>query len=174
MGQGHAISVLARAYHHSGGDQRYLSAALAGLKPFNIPSSQGGVLSVFLNKYHWYEEYPTKPASFVLNGFIYSLIGLYDLMTIAPPDKAKEAEVLYEKGMESLRNMLPLYDTGSGTSYDLRHFTLHIAPNLARWDYHATHVNQLLLLSTITGDPLFSETAERWIGYMNGKRAAHN
>lgn len=174
MGQGHAISVLARAYHHSGGDRRYLTAALNGLKPFTIPSSEGGVRAVFLNKYLWYEEYPTRPASFVLNGFIYSLIGLYDLKMIAPPEGAKKAAALYEVGMRSLRDMLTLYDMGSGTSYDLRHFTLRIAPNLARWDYHATHVNQLLLLSTITGEPLFSETAERWIGYMNGKRAAHN
>lgn len=174
MGQGHAISVLARAYYHSGGEVSYLEAALVGLKPFRVPSWQGGVLATFFSKYHWYEEYPTKPASFVLNGFIYSLLGLYDLMTIAPPDKAKEAELLYEEGMVSLKNMLLLYDTGSGTSYDLRHITLGIPPNLARWDYHATHVNQLLLLSTIDSDPLFSETAERWIGYMAGKKAAHN
>lgn len=85
MGQGHAISLLARAYHHSGGDRRYLNAALDGLKPFRVPSSKGGVRATFLNKYHWYEEYPTKPASFVLNGFIYSLLGLYDLKVIAPP-----------------------------------------------------------------------------------------
>lgn len=125
-------------------------------------------------KFPWYEEYPTQPASFVLNGFIYSLLGLYDLKTIAPPAQSKEASVLYEQGMVSLKNLLLLFDTGAGTSYDLRHFTLGTAPNLARWDYHATHVNQLLLLATIDKDPLIEVTARRWIGYMNGKRAAHN
>ncbi|RZC42423.1 D-glucuronyl C5-epimerase, partial [Asbolus verrucosus] len=174
MGQGHAISVLSRAYHHSGGDVRYLQAALAGLKPFQVPSHKGGVLATFLNKYHWYEEYPTKPASFVLNGFIYSLLGLYDLMTIAPPGQANEAEFLFREGMISLKGMLLFFDMGSVTSYDLRHVSLGVAPNLARWDYHATHINQLLLLSTIENEPLFSQTAERWIGYMGGKRAAHN
>lgn len=174
MGQGQAISVLARAYHHSGGELKYLRAAVAGLKPFRVPSWQGGVVATFFNKYHWYEEYPTKPASFVLNGFIYSLLGLYDLMTIAPLQEAKEAETLYEDGMVSLKSMLLFYDMGSGTSYDLRHYSLGIAPNLARWDYHATHINQLLLLSTIDSDILFQQTAERWKGYMFGKRAAHN
>ena len=82
--------------------------------------------------------------------------------------------MLFEQGMVSLKNLLLLFDTGSGTSYDLRHFTLGIAPNLARWDYHATHVNQLLLLATIDKDPLLDVTAKRWIGYMSGKRAAHN
>lgn len=174
MGQGQAISVLARAYHHSGGELKYLKAALNGLKLFRVRSSEGGILAMFLDKYHWYEEYPTKPASFVLNGFIYSLLGLYDLMTIAPSSQAEEAQYLFEDGMTSLKNMLMFYDMGSGTSYDLRHYTLGIAPNLARWDYHATHINQLLLLSTIDNDPLFQQTAERWAGYMTGKRASHN
>ncbi|CAG9859949.1 unnamed protein product [Phyllotreta striolata] len=174
MSQGHALSVLSRAYYHSGGDIRYLTAALRGLKPFRVSSSKGGVRATFLNKYFWYEEYPTRPASFVLNGFIYSLLGLYDLITIAPPGQAQEAEFLYNEGMISLKNMLTLFDMGSVTSYDLRHFTIGIEPNLARWDYHATHINQLLLLSTIENEPLYKITAERWIGYMNGKRADHN
>ncbi|XP_012275001.1 D-glucuronyl C5-epimerase [Orussus abietinus] len=173
MGQGHAISVLARAYHHSG-DERYLRAAIKGLQPFRIPSSDGGVAAHFLDKYVWYEEYPTTPPSFILNGFIYSLIGLYDLKSIASGKYAEEASKLFDQGMHSLKNMLTLFDTGSGSTYDLRHFTLKTAPNLARWDYHSTHVNQLLLLSTIDSDSIFITTAERWIGYMNGKRASHN
>lgn len=173
MGQGHAISVLSRAYYHSG-DDRYLAAAVRGLRPFRLSSGKGGVAASFLGKYIWYEEYPTAPSSFVLNGFIFSLLGLYDLKSIATGKDADEASALFDQGMNSLKNMLTLYDMGSGTTYDLRHFTLKIAPNLARWDYHATHVNQLLLLGTIDHDPIFTTTAERWIGYMNGKKAAHN
>ncbi|KAG5308593.1 GLCE epimerase, partial [Pseudoatta argentina] len=173
MGQGHAISVLARAYYHSG-ETKYLQAAIRGLRPFRLTSAKGGVAALFLSKYVWYEEYPTTPSSFILNGFIYSLIGLYDLKTIAVGKDAEEAIRLFNQGMISLKNMLTLYDTGSGTTYDLRHFTLKTAPNLARWDYHSTHINQLLLLNTIDNDPIFITTAERWIGYMNGKRAAHN
>lgn len=124
MGQGHAISLLARAYHHSHGDRRYLQAAINGMRPFRVPSKQGGVLAKFMGKLDWYEEYPTQPASFVLNGFIYSLLGLYDLNATAPSNVAGEARQLYEQGMTSLRRMLVLFDTGSGTIYDLRHFTL--------------------------------------------------
>uniref|UniRef100_A0A1A9VX68 heparosan-N-sulfate-glucuronate 5-epimerase n=1 Tax=Glossina austeni TaxID=7395 RepID=A0A1A9VX68_GLOAU len=174
MGQGHAISVLARAYWKSGGDKRYLKAAALGLKPYRVFSKDGGVLAHFMDKYFWYEEYPTTPASFVLNGFIYSLLGLYDLNATAPSFIANEAGQFFQQGMNSLKNMLLLFDTGSGTSYDLRHLSLGVAPNLARWDYHATHVNQLLLLATIDSDPLISRTAERWKGYMFGKRAKHN
>lgn len=80
----------------------------------------------------WYEEYPTKPSSFVLNGFIYSLIGLYDLMMLAPTQQVKEATALFDQGMDSLKRLLLAFDNGSGTNYDLRHFTLGSAPNIAR------------------------------------------
>lgn len=124
MGQGHAISLLARAYFHSNGDTKYLRAALNGLKPFHVPSRQGGVLAKFMGKYDWYEEYPTTPASYVLNGFIYSLLGLYDLNAMAPKNLSREAGSLFEQGMISLKKMLLMYDTGSGSVYDLRHITL--------------------------------------------------
>lgn len=173
MGQGHAISVLSRAYYQSG-EKKFLQAAVRGLRPFQVASNEGGVLTHFLDKYVWYEEYPTTPSSFILNGFIYSLIGLYDLKTIAMGIDSEKAKNLFDQGMVSLKSMLTLFDTGSGTTYDLRHFTLRTAPNLARWDYHSTHINQLLLLYSIDNDPVFSVTSERWIEYMNGKKAAHN
>lgn len=128
----------------------------------------------FLNHYDWYEEYPTTPSSFVLNGFIYALLGLYDLKETATDDDGKMAARLYEAGMKSLKAMLLMFDTGSDTFYDLRHITSGIEPNRARWDYHTTHINQLLQLVVIDDDPLFKETAQRWMGYMKGKRARHN
>ena len=177
MAQGQAMSLLVRAYvrtHNS----KYLDSALRATKLFRVSSAEGGVRAKFADKFTWYEEYPTQPSSFVLNGFIYSLLGLYDLKTIAPATSASEAQSLFTDGMTSLVALLPLFDTGSGSTYDLRHVGLHSAPNLARWDYHATHINQLLLLATIEEEAvakkLFKETAERWIGYTKGKRASHN
>jgi heparosan-N-sulfate-glucuronate 5-epimerase len=166
-----------RNYNHEdnfAGQKSYLDAALLGMKPLSVSSTDGGVRAYFLSQYPWYEEYPTAPPSFVLNGFIYSLIGLYDVLSLAPESQAGEAKLLYDQGMQSLKKLLPLFDTGSGSVYDLRHFTLGLSPNIARWDYHSTHVNQLLLLSTIDPDPILAQVAERWAGYMQGKRAAHN
>jgi len=173
MGQGHGMSLLARAYYHSG-DETFLKSALKGMSPFHTPSKQGGVLAHFLDVVPWYEEYPTSPSSFVLNGFIYSLIGLYDLLTLAPSSQKNDAMVLFQQGMSSLKKLLLLFDNGSGSLYDLRHVGLDTAPNIARWDYHSTHVNQLLLLATIDNDTLLSNTAHRWMRYMVGKRAPHN
>lgn len=106
MGQGHAISLLARAFYHSNGNVKYLQAAINGLKPFRIPSRQGGVLARFMGKFDWYEEYPTVPGSFVLNGFIFSLLGLYDLNAIAPRNMSHEAGILFEQGIVAFAKVL--------------------------------------------------------------------
>ncbi|XP_070619344.1 D-glucuronyl C5-epimerase isoform X2 [Erythrolamprus reginae] len=173
MAQGQAISTLIRAYLLTK-DHAFLGSALRATAPYKLLSEQHGVRAVFMNKYDWYEEYPTSPSSFVLNGFMYSLIGLYDLKETAGEKMGKEAKLLYDQGMASLKAMLPFYDTGSGTIYDLRHFMLGTAPNLARWDYHTTHINQLQLLGTIDNAPVFKEFVKRWKSYLKGGRAKHN
>ncbi|XP_041325166.1 D-glucuronyl C5-epimerase [Pyrgilauda ruficollis] len=173
MAQGQAMSTLVRAYQLTK-EPAFLGAALRATAPFKLPAEQRGVKAVFMNRHDWYEEYPTTPSSFVLNGFMYSLIGLYDLKETAGEKLGKEARLLYERGMESLKAMLPLFDTGSGTIYDLRHFMLGTAPNLARWDYHTTHINQLQLLGSIDDAPVFKEFVKRWKSYLRGGRAKHN
>ena len=142
MCQGQPISVLVRAFI-STQDDRYLIAAEDALTLFNISSREGGFKAVFMDRYVWYEEYPTSPTSFILNDFLYSLLGLYDLQSVSVKLQAHVSE-LYQEGLESLAAMLPLYDSGHATFYDLRHFTMKTAPMVARWDYHATHINQLL------------------------------
>jgi len=171
MCQGQAISVLVRAWSHSQ-DRKYLQAALQAVKVFSVPSSQGGVKAVFLDKYPWYEEYPTNPPTFILNGFMYSLLGLFDLRSVS---SSREVSDLYQAGLQSLAALLPLYDSGASTFYDLRHFTMKTAPKGARWDYHSTHINQLLTLYTVEKNfTIFRDTAERWRGYMIGQRSPHN
>jgi len=189
MGSGHALSVLTRAFKNSG-DQRYLKAAIKALKPFKGYTHQGGLKARFLDKYDWFEEYPTNPNSFVLNGFMYALLGLYDLWQTLEENKTvindenivlnpvQDSKSLFEEGLNSLVSLLPLYDTGSGTTYDLRHMTMGGPPKLARWDYHSTHVNLLYTLSTICSDEnqkkFMVTTADRWLKYMIGQKAEHN
>ncbi|XP_047219164.1 D-glucuronyl C5-epimerase B isoform X2 [Girardinichthys multiradiatus] len=173
MAQGQAMSTLVRAYLLTK-NQAYLNAALRAVGPYKVPSAQHGVKAVFMNKYDWYEEYPTTPSSFVLNGFIYSLLGLYDVAETAGEILGREAGQLFSRGMDSLKAMLPLFDTGSGSIYDLRHYMLGTAPNLARWDYHTTHINQLQLLASIDNAPIFRDVVKRWKSYLKGIRAKHN
>ncbi|WAR14505.1 GLCE-like protein [Mya arenaria] len=173
MAQGQAMSTLVRAYLRSG-SKVYLQAATDALKIFEISSAQGGVKARFANSYDWYEEYPTTPSSFVLNGFIFSLFGLYDLKQVAEGQALETVTRIYNEGIKSLKAMLLMYDSGTGTFYDLRHITVGIAPNRARWDYHTVHISQLLQLSRMEDDPLFMRTAKRWQDYMQGKWSTHN
>ena len=183
MAQGHAMSVLTRAWLTTS-DAKYSDAAVRAMNIFSMPSQEGGIVAKFLDTLKWYEEYPTTPGSFVLNGFMYSLVGLHDIMEMLQemgerPEELELATQLWRDGMKSLLTLLPLFDTGSGTVYDLRHFSMKgSAPKLARWDYHATHINQLYLLSTVAETAADTElilaTAERWRSYMTGDRAEHN
>ena len=51
---------------------------------------------------------------------------------MAPSQVSPEpARRLFDEGMASLVQLVPLFDTGFGTFYDLRHFSAGLAPN--RW-----------------------------------------
>lgn len=173
MAQGQAISLLTRLYKATN-NYKYLETAKNAINIFSLTSTENGVRSTLFDKFVWYEEYPTVPSIYVLNGFIYSLFGLYDLAQACPDATCQRAKILFEEGLQSLEALLPLFDSGSGSFYDLRHLSMNIAPNLARWDYHSTHVNQLLYLNTIVHNDVFKTTADRWAAYMRGHRAEHN
>ncbi|VDO92729.1 unnamed protein product [Soboliphyme baturini] len=171
MAQGHAMSVLCRAYNVSG-DEKYLKAALKATDLFLVDASKQGLVNYLFGRIPWYEEYPTVPGTFVLNGFLYSLVGLYDMSHC---DWTGRSRKLFERGLRSLKDVLPLYDIGYGSSYDLRHVSLKLVPpNIARWDYHSVHIYLLFWLHVIDSSNLFNVTAERWIRYTLGERAKHN
>jgi heparosan-N-sulfate-glucuronate 5-epimerase len=146
MAQGHAISLLCRLYNHTK-EEIYLRSANQALSLFDklVDSEDGGVKAYFLNQTSliWFEEYPTRPHNlFVLNGFIYSLIGLNDYVMACQYENEKIRQ-MFLNGVKSLIKLINLYDTGSRTLYDLRHFiNPRVNPNVARWDYHALHVSQ--------------------------------
>jgi hypothetical protein len=76
LAQGQAISVLVRAYQLSGG-RGYLRAARRALNPFLHPVPAG--LTSWWGAHRWYEEYPAAHPEHVLDGFMFSLVGLHDL-----------------------------------------------------------------------------------------------
>ena len=177
MAQGQGISVMVRAAQTTG-EARFWKAAQKGLLPFHCMTTEGGVKNIFHNQFVWYEEYPFEEGLFVLNGFMYSLIGLYDLSSAkgAPAEAREEAKELFDQGIVSLKALLPLYDNGKGSNYDLQHVVKKVrGPNRARWDYHTVHIQQLnLFKSVFPNEPIFAEFAARWTGYLNGHYSDHN
>ncbi|MBT2756348.1 D-glucuronyl C5-epimerase family protein [Mesobacillus foraminis] len=166
IGMGMALSVLSRAFYLTK-DRKYTACALNGLSIFKTPVNSNGILARFENKYDYYEECPTEPASFILNGFMFSLIGLYDFYKTTNNNDALR---LYRSGIVSLKRMLPLYDLGNRTAYDLTHYTTDGGyPNVAKWGYHVTHIHLLAAINSVEKDKKMDETLARWKGYLAGK-----
>tara|TARA_B100001559_G_scaffold94420_1_gene79037 strand:+ start:1982 stop:3388 length:1407 start_codon:yes stop_codon:yes gene_type:complete len=161
MTQGLGMSFLTRMYTETG-NQSFKDAALNATELLSIPVDQGGVLRTY-NGHSWYEEYPTPDAgSFVLNGYIYSLIGLYDLWTVF---NSTEAGELYQNGTDSLYAMIGLFDLGCASSYDLVHHSVSgTAPNIAREGYHSLHITLISVMNIFENDG-FQTVEDRWIEY---------
>ncbi len=164
MTQGLGMSFLSRMYNATG-NQSYMDAALKSTQLLSINVSDGGVLRHYQD-YSWYEEYPTPDAgSFVLNGYIYTLIGLYDLIQEFNDSISIK---LYQDGILSLSAMIGLFDLGCASSYDLvYHSVLGTAPNVAREEYHNTHVTLISVMNAIEKG-IFQSIEDRWIDYANG------
>ena len=172
MGSGQAISLLCRVYAYTKKPE-YLDAARRALKLFNTSVEDNGFVSTVFGGYKMFEEYPTQPSLHVLNGFIFSLIGLFDL--IQTDHRNNVANEHFKQGLDTLLFILPMYDNGKGTFYDLRHIAMPgVEPQRARWDYHAVHLGQLELMKQIVKNSVFDKILRRWNGYVEGIPSRHN
>ncbi|MGU1831746.1 D-glucuronyl C5-epimerase family protein, partial [Pseudomonas aeruginosa] len=176
MDQGMALSVFARAYAIDK-DKKWLDAGNKVLKFLQTPYPYGPKstlkdLDQSLSGRVFFLEYPVEPNVFTLNGYMFTLLGLYDWAT---ETNSAEADKLFKDGIETLEKILPYYDLGTFSAYDLSYITHsrlpylqprvpHIAPR-----YHAIHIAQLRALSSVTGDKFLSDRAEKWQGYAEGK-----
>ncbi len=164
LAQGYAISFLARMFSITE-EERIMEAVNLAIIPFLTPVDKGGVLRLYQDSYYFYEEYPTTPASYVLNGFMFAILGIYDGFKLT---RNPDFERLYRKAIKTLKKMLSLYDLGYGTAYDLTHHSVsYSAPNIAREGYHRTHTIELSAINSIENRE-FEEILQRWIKYNDG------
>lgn len=157
MAHGQAASLLVRL-HLETGDDRYAQAARKGLEPLVRPTAQGGVCAN-LDGAPWPEEYPTEPASFVLNGAIFAWWGMRDVGVGLGDDDASR---WFETGVDDLAANLHRFDTGSWSLYSL--YPHPVAP-IASSFYHALHISQLEVMHELSPRPELQATARRWATY---------
>lgn len=157
MAQGEAISVLTRA-HLLSGKEEYLITAREALKLFEYSVTDGGVVNKFESN-SIYEEYPspTKTVA-VLNGFIFSLFGLYDLVIHVGDERATK---LFNNGINTLSNIINYYDIEYWSQYYLFDYPKKYP---ASYTYHVLCAEQLKALYHITEKEVFLEYSEKWIG----------
>ena len=169
MAQGLALSVFARAYHITG-DRRYIQAGDKALAFLLVPVSQGGVRGSLANvdpalgKAVIFEEYPANPSAHTLNGFMYTILGLYDWSSV-PGQDAEQAHQYFDTSLNTLRSILPYYDLGGFTAYDLSHLIRKSPPHVGV-SYHGVHVFLLHALVSITADEQLKYFETRWASYV--------
>jgi hypothetical protein len=172
MAQGQALSVFARAYHLSR-QMKYLEAGNRCLKFLLTPISKGGAMDSLahlhpsLTNYIFFEEYPITPPAYTLNGFQFTLLGLYDWWKVANKSNADYsllAENNFKQGIQTLKNILKYYDIGGYSTYDLSHIIYNREPKIAGY-YHAIHIYLLHALHSITGEKVLKDVEALWTSY---------
>lgn len=168
MQHGHVLSVMARAYSLSD-NEKYSKCADMVLEFMNLDIRNGGVKGNIKSLEMgfdgvFYEEYPVIPESFTLNGYIFTLLGLYDWANVCKSISANDAMNKFLTGIETLKKVIHLYDFYGASCYDLGHITYGKKKRHYFPDYHAIHITQCLILYKLTGEKIFKEYAEKWKG----------
>jgi hypothetical protein len=158
MSQGQAASLLLRV-HAETGDDAYVETAVRALRPFRRTVEEGGVVARLAGGGLFPEEYPTVPASHVLNGGVFALWGVRDVAeTLGDAD----AKSLHRDLLEGVTRAAHRFDLGWWSRYDLYP---ERPVNVASSFYHHLHVSQLRALHALYGHPLFLQLADRFTAY---------
>ena len=155
IAQGEAISVLLRAHSLTQNDT-YIDVASKALRSFLVVIEKNGFMREINNDSLLFEEYPSQKMNFALNGFIFSLYGLYDFYLY---NQNKLAEELFQKGINTIKNSLTDFDLGYWSKYSLYYDPIYYP---ASYKYHAIHVEMLKSLYFITSEKIFQETSIKW------------
>ena len=150
MAQGLAISALVRAFRLLG-EGTDLALARAATVPFTVNIAEGGVRDP-LPTGAVYEEYAALPVTRVLDGFLFSLLGLHDLATETGDDVIRS---LFDGGVAGLAAEMPRWDAGTWSWYGRR---LYLAPPA----YHAINRALLTAVATVAGHRELHDVAGRW------------
>lgn len=153
MAQGEGISLLVRA-HLETRDQKYLDAARKAVEFMFIPLVEGGT-SLYQDGDVFFYEYTYEPL--ILNGWIFSLWGIYDYVKYTNDESAQK---VLSASLESLKKTLPKYDTKYWSKYDME-------KRICSPFYHNLHIAQLNVMYDLFGDEIYKEYADKWTKYQN-------
>jgi heparosan-N-sulfate-glucuronate 5-epimerase len=158
MAQGQAISVLTRAALLTK-NINFEELAIEAIIPFEFEVKDGGLVNHF-KSIPIYEEFTTPIRTMaVLNGLIFSLFGLYDLILFNNNNKARN---IFDQGTDSLKKVLPYYDFKYWTRYYLFDYPQKY---YSSFTYHILVAEQLKAMFYLTGEEQFKVYSEKWIGY---------
>lgn len=166
MSQGEAISILTRAYILTN-DPAYIEASVQAFESFEKTIEENGVLSRLDTGDIFFEEYPTKNPDHVLNGFMYSMIGLIELKKSINQDHLKyiKLESTLSKALSSLEKNVERWDTGYWSTYDLYN-EKEKSRNVCTISYHNLQCSQMKYIATELGSEKLLSVSQKWTSYM--------
>jgi len=139
-----------------------MESARLGLEPMRVLSRDGGALA-HLGEGIFFEEYPTDPPSFVLNGGIFALWGAYDVWRGLGDEGAGE---MFREAHETLSEHIGRWDTGFWSRYDLYP---HPVVNVASPSYHALHIDKLAAHASLSPSASLEAAAARFRTYARSR-----
>jgi hypothetical protein len=165
LSQGTALQVLSRAWSTTH-EQAYLTAAQQALGIFKVGPPVGVRVATPAGAH--YLEYTYAPSERILNGFIQSLVGLYEYTKLTHDPVGQQ---LFEAGDAEARAETPHYDTGAWSMYDQHSESdLNYHELLAEFLEHLcekTSKGEPLTPTTgpIPGDEIYCTTAKKFREY---------
>lgn len=160
MAQGQTLSALVRLYQVTG-DEKYRKGADQVFQSLLQTKKDHPIWVTMVDDHdYWIEEYPMEKPTHVLNGFIFSIYGLYDYVQLTNNEQAK---ILLKASLTTVYDHIEQYRKKNDASrYGLKldQQSLH---------YHLVHIEQLKDLYHMTGDRYFLDMSETfyqdWYGW---------
>jgi len=148
--QGLVISALVRAWRLTK-RRELLELLKKSAKIFELDVKDSGV-RVSMEGHTLYTEVPGGPVPGIIDGFMTSLLGLYDLYV-----ETREPVVgrLFEEGLAGLKYALPRWDYRNKWSW---YSCAYLSPPA----YHNLNCLLLQVLATLSKQPVLAEYARRW------------
>ena len=160
MYQGQAISLFLRAYQLTN-NTHYLEVAEKAFELFKYDYNEGGVKRIDKHGCIWFEEYPTATPSYVLNGYVYCMFGIYDLYRVTG---RKDAKDLFDSCVHTLEVNLHEYHRWYWSVYD------QYKRELVSYYYQKNvHVPLMQIMFLLTNKEIFNKFAIKWEKSLNSK-----
>lgn len=177
LAQGQALSLFARAYQIRP-EQRFLNAGDAAMEYMVTHISEGGVrddltwLNPSLNRYVFFQEWLLTPSTYTLNGFILTILGLYEWAKFGEgigriEASHRMASAYFDLCIETIVHLLPYYDIGGFSTYNLQQLAGGSPYPAVHPFYHALHVGLVHSLYSITGRAEIGAIRDQWAAYVN-------
>lgn len=154
MAQAFAISLLVRA-HKIFGEERFLAIGIRARNYFKNEAVGDNPVN-FVRKFAdmvWFEEYPSRPPSRVLNGYLFAIISLHDSLAYVEDHMIA---AIVQDAVRQLPFVIKMYDLGHWSRYDLQ------PGRTATLTYHRIHILQLKYFCEQFENHSLAPFLERW------------